>query len=71
VGCEGAIIHRDLENREGMGPKNRRILVIFGLRSGYAAVAALKRRGGPQAWRLSGWCGYDWRDSLCLGKVAV
>ena len=46
MGCEGAIIHRDLENREGRSPKPLGFLVILGLRSGYAAVAVLKRRGG-------------------------
>ena len=40
MGCEGAIIHRDLENREGRTPKILGFLVILGLRSGYAAVAA-------------------------------
>ena len=30
----------------GTGPKNLRVFAIFGLWSGFAAVAALKRRGG-------------------------
>ena len=46
MGCEGAIIHRDLENREGAGPKTFRVFRDFRLGSFYAAVAAHERRGG-------------------------
>ena len=44
--------------------------MILGLRSVYAAVAALKRRGGCGAATFR-WCGYDWRDSLYLGLVSA
>ena len=50
----------------GTDPKNLSILVILGLRSGYAAVAA--RSEGAATFR---WCGYDWRDSLYLGLVSA
>ena len=38
-----------LRKSRGTHPKTLRILVILGLRSGYAAVAVLKRRGGLKA----------------------
>ena len=44
--------------------------MIFGLWSGFAAVAAHKRRGGGGAATFR-WCGYDWRDSLYLGLVSA
>ena len=40
--------------------------MIFGLCEDFAAVAALKRRGGGGAATFR-WCGYDSRDSLYLG----
>ena len=43
--------------------------MIFGF-NGFAAVAALKRRGGCGAATFR-WCGYDWRDSLYLGLVSA
>ena len=44
--------------------------MILGLQSRYAAVAALKRRGGCGAATFR-WCGYDWRGSLYLGLVSA
>ena len=63
MGCEGAIIHRDLENREGTGPKTFRVFRDFRLGSFYAAVAALERRGGRKRGDFS-MVRRDWRDSL-------
>ena len=54
----------------GQTPKTLGFLVILGLQSGFAAVAALKRRGGCGAATFR-WCGYDWRDSLYLGLVSA
>ena len=66
MGCEGAIIHRDLENRKGRTPKHLGFFVIFGFGQ---ASRQLRRssEGADASRRLSGWCGYDWRDSLYLG----
>ena len=50
----------------GTDPKNLRVFSDFWLLRGFAAVAALKRRGGGGAATFR-WCGYDWRDSLYLG----
>ena len=44
--------------------------MILGLQSGFAAVAA-SSEGAGAARRLSGWCGYDSRDSLYLGLVSA
>ena len=41
----------------GTDPKNLRVFSDFRLWSSFAAVAALKLRGGLRAQRLSGWCG--------------
>ena len=41
----------------GRTPKTLGFFCAFWLRSRFVVVAALKRRGGPQARRLSGWCG--------------
>ena len=50
----------------GTDPKNLRILVIFSFGK---ATRQLRRtsEGAGSARRLSGWCGYDWRDSLYHG----
>ena len=54
----------------GTTPKTLWFFVIFGLWSGFAAVAALERRGGGGAATFR-WCGYDWRDSLYLALVSA
>ena len=66
MGCEGAIIHRDLENREGRTPKIIGFLVIFGFNLASRQLRCSSEGAGVSR-RLSGWCGYDWRDSLYLG----
>ena len=54
----------------GRTPKTLRFFVIFGLWSGFAAVAVLKRRGGGGAETFR-WSGYDWRGSLYLGLFSA
>ena len=48
----------DLELCMGINGSQKTLgfLVFFDL-DGFVPVVALKRRGGPQARRLSGWCG--------------
>ena len=50
----------------GTGPKNLRVFAIFALRSGFAAVAALKRRGGCVAATFR-WCGAA--QEICFTSV--
>ena len=54
----------------GTDLKNRRVFSDFRLWSSFAAVAALKRRGGGGAATFR-WCGYDSKDSLYLGLVSA
>ena len=65
MGCEGAIIHRDLENLEGMGPKTLRVFRDFSLLMGLLVSCGAQAKGWAQVRPLSGWCGS--RDLLYLG----
>jgi hypothetical protein len=51
VGCEGAIIHRDLENREGRTPKTLRFFAIFR----FSQTSRQLRRGEGAGGGKSGW----------------
>ena len=55
----------------GTHPKNPLgFFVIFG--SNLASRQLwLSSEGAGAARRLSGWCGYDWRDSLYFGKATA
>ena len=52
----------------GTGPKNLRVFAICALRSGFAAVAALKRRGGCVAATFR-WCGAA--QEICFTSVRL
>ena len=54
----------------GNGPQKPWVFEIFGLWSGYEAVAALKRRGGCVVATF-GVVRRGWRDSLYLGLVSA